>query len=71
MDVFTRLHQELELRNSKGYETYKQRLEPNNGRDVLLDMYEEFLDFMAYFTQYKMEVEQAEAAKLQGSFQLD
>lgn len=42
---------DMKKRNRKGIETYGVPLQPFNGRDALLDAYEEALDLMAYLKQ--------------------
>lgn len=46
---------DMKKRHQKGLETYGVPLQPFNGRDPLLDAYEEALDLMAYLKQAEME----------------
>ncbi|MGE0539729.1 MAG: hypothetical protein AB7R89_06085 [Dehalococcoidia bacterium] len=53
--VFPELIKDIEARRQKGIETYHRELEIHNGRDALLDLYEEVADALAYFKQLLME----------------
>ena len=46
---------DLLARMELGVERYGTPLQPNNGRDALLDMYEELLDAVVYLKQYLLE----------------
>lgn len=50
-DVCTLVKADLEARIAKGVETYGQRLRTNNGRDPLVDAYQECLDMSLYLRQ--------------------
>jgi hypothetical protein len=43
--------QDMHGRDAIGIRKYETRLYPNNGRDALLDAYEEVLDLAAYLRQ--------------------
>jgi hypothetical protein len=45
----------LKQRMQFGLKKYGRPLETNNGRDPLLDMWEEMLDMVSYFTQFVLE----------------
>jgi len=43
--------EDMKQRDLIGKEKYKVRLQPNNGRDALIDLYQELLDAVAYCRQ--------------------
>jgi hypothetical protein len=43
--------QDMEQRNEHGYQHYKTYLQPFNGRDALIDLYQELLDAVVYLRQ--------------------
>lgn len=45
----------LKQRMAFGFKKYGRPLETHNGRDPLLDMWEEMLDMVSYFTQFVLE----------------
>ena len=47
--------EDMKARNQKGIETYGTPLQPFNGRDALLDAYEEALDLLVYLKQANIE----------------
>jgi len=51
MDLANEVKQDIENRIIKGVQTYGERLKPFNGRDALLDAYEESLDMTLYLKQ--------------------
>jgi hypothetical protein len=53
--VLSKIEQDLEKRAEKGVETYGKRLQTKNGRDPLLDAYQELLDLLNYFKQCLLE----------------
>jgi hypothetical protein len=57
MDVYKRLAIELAKRDRKGWKSYGKPMTKFDGRDTFLDMYEELLDLVVYFTKLKMEEE--------------
>jgi len=48
---------DLQYRSRIGLERYGTTLKTNNGRDALIDVYEELLDAYVYAVQYSMESE--------------
>jgi hypothetical protein len=50
-DICTLVQNDLEARAQKGLATYGQRLKPHNGRDALVDAYQEALDLCMYLRQ--------------------
>jgi hypothetical protein len=52
---------DIESRVKKGEETYGERLKPNNGRDALVDAYQEALDLCLYLRQ---EIEERRLIKI-------
>lgn len=48
---------DLQYRSEVGLRTYGVRLQPFNGRDALIDLYEELLDAYVYATQFDMELD--------------
>lgn len=55
---------DLDERDRIGRETYGVPLYSHNGRDPLIDLYEELLDAYVYATQYKLEHEDSSAARV-------
>jgi hypothetical protein len=49
------LLKDMRDRDAWGREKYKVPLQPFNGRDALVDLYQEFLDATAYTMQYRLE----------------
>ena len=56
-DVINLVKEDLELRAQKGLETYGKRLQPHNGRNAMIDAYQEALDLGVYFKQRLIEEE--------------
>jgi len=54
-EIWSRIIQDLEVRERKGIETYGDTLHSFNGRDALWDLYEELLDALQYAQQTRME----------------
>lgn len=54
------VRKDLEARERLGIERYGTALYPRNGRDALLDAYEEALDLCCYLKQALVEREEAE-----------
>jgi hypothetical protein len=52
---FEKTAADLELRAQKGEQKYGRRLESYNGRDALVDLYQEVLDAVNYALQLKLE----------------
>jgi hypothetical protein len=50
--------EDLEHRKQLGLSTYGTLLYPHNGRDALLDLYEELLDACCYIKQFLIEDDQ-------------
>jgi len=50
-DIATLVQADIEARAQKGLRTYGERLKPNNGRDALVDAYQEALDLCMYLRQ--------------------
>lgn len=50
-DIAMLVQQDIEARAVKGEATYGERLLPNNGRDALIDAYQEALDLCMYLRQ--------------------
>ena len=51
VDVGDLVKADIEKRIAKGVETYGERLQTHNGRDALIDAYEEALDLCMYLRQ--------------------
>lgn len=49
------LIKDMSDRDAWGRSKYKVPLQPYNGRDALIDLYQEFLDATAYTMQYRLE----------------
>lgn len=56
-DVATLVQLDIEKRVEKGEKEYGERLKPFNGRNALLDAYEEALDLALYLKQELIEKE--------------
>ena len=56
-DLADEVKQDIENRIVKGVQTYGERLRINNGRNALLDAYEEILDLALYIKQELKEKE--------------
>lgn len=56
-DITNLVRADLELRAKKGVETYGKRLNPFNGRNSLIDAYQEALDLGVYLKQRLVEEE--------------
>ncbi len=56
-DVTNLVKQDLESRAQKGVATYGRRLQPYNGRNALIDAYQEVLDLSVYVKQRLIEEE--------------
>lgn len=54
-DIGTLVKQDIESRIQKGEKEYGERLRPFNGRNALLDAYEEVLDLAMYLKQELIE----------------
>lgn len=50
-DIANLVQLDIEARAQKGEQTYGERLKPNNGRDALVDAYQEALDLAMYLRQ--------------------
>jgi hypothetical protein len=55
VDIQTQVIADINNRRKVGIERYGQALHPNNGRDALLDAYEEALDLTMYLKQALVE----------------
>ena len=53
--VWKTVIEDMEARDNLGFERYGTRLETHNGRDALLDAYEEALDLAVYLKQAILE----------------
>ena len=62
MDLANEVKQDIENRIIKGIREYGERLKPFNGRDALLDAYEECLDQALYL---KQELTEKQAIQMQ------
>jgi len=58
VDIATMVKQDIESRALLGIKKYGERLLPNNGRDSLLDAYQEALDLCMYLRQVLEERQQ-------------
>lgn len=58
-DVAALVHMDIEARIAKGVATYGERLTSHNGRDTLLDAYQEALDLSMYLRQLIYERDKA------------
>ena len=56
-DITHLVKDDLESRAKKGVETYGARLKPSNGRNALIDAYQEALDLGVYLKQRLVEEE--------------
>jgi len=56
-DVISLVRDDLEARARMGVETYGKRLQPHNGRNSLVDAYQEALDLGVYVKQRLLEEE--------------
>lgn len=54
-DVFAQVYKDLEARKQYGIKQYGSVLHTNNGRDALIDAYQEALDLAVYLCQAIME----------------
>jgi hypothetical protein len=54
-DIQDLVRTDIARRREVGIERYGQALQPNNGRDALLDAYEESLDLLMYLAQERVE----------------
>lgn len=57
-DIVELVKNDLELRAVIGKRKYGERLKPNNGRDALVDAYQESLDLCVYLRQVIVEREE-------------
>lgn len=57
IDIATLVQEDIEKRIQKGEKEYGERLRPFNGRNALLDAYEEVLDLAVYLKQELIEKE--------------
>ena len=55
VDVATLVKQDIEARIEMGAKKYGERLTTHNGRDTLLDAYQEVLDLAVYLRQFLYE----------------
>lgn len=55
---------DLQDRKEHGLRKYKTMLQPNNGRDSILDAYEEVLDLVVYLRNYLEEQRSNESSNL-------
>jgi hypothetical protein len=62
-DVQSMVIDDIECRRQVGIERYGTALQPFNGRDALLDLYEELLDGAMYCRQLLYELDDAERAE--------
>lgn len=53
--VVSAILKDMQDRDAWGRSKYKVPLQPFNGRDALVDMYQEFLDAIAYTKQFQLE----------------
>jgi hypothetical protein len=60
-DVFPALIADIQAREQRGIATYGRTLQTQNGRDALLDLYDELLDAAVYAKQLLMERDEARA----------
>ena len=51
VDVAALVHEDIEARVETGKKEYGERLHSNNGRDALIDAYQEALDLALYLRQ--------------------
>jgi hypothetical protein len=58
---------DMRKRHRKGMETYGVPLQPFNGRDALVDAYEEVLDLCVYLKQVEIETGKHNSAELIGA----
>jgi hypothetical protein len=49
--IWDLVKEDMSKRDKLGIERYGVRLQPHNGRDVLIDLYEELLDALVYTRQ--------------------
>ena len=54
-DVAWEVIRDIQARRQLGIERYGQPLKPHNGRDALLDLYEELVDSVCYLKQVLIE----------------
>jgi hypothetical protein len=57
-DVTAAVIADMKARDEWGLSKYKTRLQPFNGRDALIDFYQELLDAAVYSAQYIYELDQ-------------
>ena len=57
VDLILKVHEDILSRKAHGTEKYKVPLMSHNGRDALMDAYEEIHDFAVYMQQFQMETE--------------
>ena len=55
MDVFAEVKKDLDARNDLGHQLYGKTMQPHDGRNSLLDAYEEALDLVVYLKKALME----------------
>jgi hypothetical protein len=48
LDLFNEVKKDLDLRNQLGHQSYGKAMEPHDGRNSLLEAYEEALDLVMY-----------------------
>lgn len=60
-DIQSAVIADIEKRREVGIARYGTALQPNNGRDALLDLYEELLDGLCYLKQFLIEQEMTAA----------
>lgn len=48
MDLFEEVKKDLDERNQLGYQSYGGPMEPHDGRDALVEAYQEALDLVMY-----------------------
>ncbi len=63
MSIQKLVRADLEAREQVGIERYGTPLQPNNGRDALLDAYEEALDLACYLKQAIVERDEAKRVR--------
>lgn len=54
--VWSLVVKDMNFRDETGFKRYGVRLQPHNGRDTLMDLYEELLDAVVYTKTYMLEV---------------
>ena len=60
MTIFDEVKKDFDKRDAIGYEQWKKELRPDDGRDWLLELYEELLDACVYLKGELLKRERAE-----------